>query len=99
MAAQRHYARPQGSAGAVALTARPGSRFVKQRQSDTASRWGKKMENPRFDRVKQVVCETLELDPDDVTATSLFVDDHDADSLNLIEILAALEKEFNVVID
>ncbi|MFE0174976.1 acyl carrier protein [Streptomyces sp. NPDC059002] len=51
------------------------------------------------DQVKELVCELLELDQSEVTDTSRFVDEHEADSMMLIEILAGLEKRFNVVID
>ncbi|WP_424187025.1 acyl carrier protein [Actinokineospora sp. G85] len=50
-------------------------------------------------KIKEVVCEILEVDEDEVTETSLFIDDHEADSLRAIEILASLEKAFGVVID
>ena len=53
----------------------------------------------RQDEIKEIVCEILEIDPDEVTDTSLFKEEHDADSLRAIEILAALEKRFDVVID
>ncbi|GGW82072.1 acyl carrier protein [Streptomyces lucensis JCM 4490] len=50
-------------------------------------------------KVKEIVCEILELEEDEVTDTSLFREDHDADSLRAIEILASLEKEFKIVIE
>jgi acyl carrier protein len=53
----------------------------------------------RAAKIKEIVCEILELEEDEVTETSLFSEDHGADSLRAIEILASLEKEFNVVID
>jgi acyl carrier protein len=53
----------------------------------------------RKDQIKGIVCEILEIEPDEVTETSLFKEDHDADSLRAIEILAALEKTFKVTID
>ncbi|WFB09311.1 acyl carrier protein [Streptomyces sp. LX-29] len=53
----------------------------------------------RQETIKELVCDILEIEPDEVTETSLFKEDHDADSLRAIEILAALEKEFGVVID
>ncbi|TVL89229.1 acyl carrier protein [Streptomyces sp. SAJ15] len=53
----------------------------------------------RRETIKELVCDILEIEPDEVTETSLFKEDHDADSLRAIEILAALEKEFGVVID
>jgi len=49
--------------------------------------------------IKDMVCDILELDSDELTEASLFKEDHDADSLRAIEILAALEKRFGVVID
>lgn len=49
--------------------------------------------------IKELVCGILEIEPDEVTAESLFGEDHDADSLRAIEILAALEKRFKVTID
>lgn len=49
--------------------------------------------------IKEMVCDILEIEADEVTLESLFADDHDADSLRAIEILAALEKQFKVTID
>ncbi|MET8093894.1 acyl carrier protein [Micromonospora sp. NPDC005220] len=53
----------------------------------------------RFARIKEIVCDVLELDEDEVTEESLFKEEHDADSLRAIEILASLEKAFKVDID
>jgi len=53
----------------------------------------------RQDEIKEIVCDILEIDQTEVTDTSLFKEDHQADSLRAIEILAALEKRFDVVID
>lgn len=49
--------------------------------------------------IKGIVCDILEIEDDEVSETSLFKEDHNADSLRAIEILAALEKEFGVVIN
>ncbi|MEV3896776.1 acyl carrier protein [Streptomyces anulatus] len=49
--------------------------------------------------IKDIVCDILELEEDEVTETSLFKEDHGADSLRAIEILASLEKKFSIVID
>ena len=49
-------------------------------------------------RIKDIVCTILEVEPDEVTETSLFVEDHDADSMLLIEILSALELNLKVTI-
>jgi len=53
----------------------------------------------RKQKVRDIVCEILEINPADVTPTSLFKEDHGADSLRAIEILAALERSFRVTID
>ncbi|GAA1703831.1 acyl carrier protein [Streptomyces yatensis] len=53
----------------------------------------------RRETIKEIVTDILEIDPDEVTETSLFKEEHDADSLRAIEILAALERTFNIVIE
>jgi acyl carrier protein len=53
----------------------------------------------RMTQIKEIVCDILEIEDDEVTETSLFKEDHDADSLRAIEILARLEKEFSISID
>lgn len=53
----------------------------------------------RAQKIKEIVCDILEIEEDEVTDTSLFAEDHSADSLRSIEILAGLEKEFNITID
>ncbi len=49
-------------------------------------------------QAKELVCEILELEPEEVEPTSLFKEEHGADSLRAIEILAALERAFQVTI-
>ncbi|MGH3752244.1 MAG: acyl carrier protein [Pseudonocardiaceae bacterium] len=53
----------------------------------------------RYGKIKEIVCEILELEEDEVTAEGLFKEDYGADSLRAIEILASLEKEFGFVVD
>lgn len=53
----------------------------------------------RLETIKVIVCDILEIEEDEVSEVSLFKEDHNADSLRAIEILAALEKEFRVVIN
>ncbi|GLH99271.1 acyl carrier protein [Micromonospora sp. CPCC 205371] len=50
-------------------------------------------------KIKDIVCEILEIDPSEMTDTSRFKEDHDADSLGAIEILSALERELNIEIE
>ncbi len=52
----------------------------------------------RLAEIKDLVCDILELEHEEVTQTSLFKEEHGADSLRAIEILATLEKTFSVKI-
>lgn len=52
----------------------------------------------RMEDIREIVADVLELEPEEVSDTSLFMEDHDADSLRAIEILARLEKKYNVEI-
>ncbi|MHB1461076.1 MAG: acyl carrier protein [Armatimonadota bacterium] len=51
-----------------------------------------------FDRVKKVVVEKLNVDAGEVTADAAFMDDLGADSLDLVELVMALEEEFEIEI-
>ncbi len=57
------------------------------------------IDTQRLAEIKEIVCETLELELDEVTETSLFQEEHGADSLGAIEVLAALERKYSLVID
>lgn len=50
------------------------------------------------ERVKQIVAEQLGVDEDQVTADASFMDDLGADSLDTVELVMALEEEFDVEI-
>ena len=49
-----------------------------------------------FDRFKQCAVEVLAVDAEKVTPEARFGDDLDADSLDLVELVMALEEEFDV---
>ena len=51
-----------------------------------------------FDRVKSVVIEQLEAKEEDVTPEASFTDDLEADSLDIVELVMALEEEFDIEI-
>jgi acyl carrier protein len=53
----------------------------------------------RKQEIRRIVCHTLEIDPAELTESSSFRDDHDADSLRAIEIVAALEEGLGIRID
>lgn len=52
-----------------------------------------------FERVREIICEKLGVDPSEVTMETSFKDDLDADSLSLFELVMAFEDEFNIEID
>jgi acyl carrier protein len=49
-------------------------------------------------KVKQIVVEQLGVDEDQVTETAAFMDDLGADSLDTVELVMALEEEFDIEI-
>jgi len=51
-----------------------------------------------FEKVKKIVAEQLEVDPDKVTLQATFADDLGADSLDTVELVMALEEEFEIEI-
>lgn len=51
------------------------------------------------DSIRGIILRLLELDDSELTETSLFREEHDADSMMLIEIQAALEAEFDIVVE
>jgi acyl carrier protein len=53
----------------------------------------------RKNEIREIVCAILEIDQGEISDTSLFREDHGADSLRAIEILAALEESFRIRID
>ena len=48
-----------------------------------------------FERVRKVVVEQLDADEKDVVPTARFVDDLGTDSLDFVELIMALEEEFD----
>jgi acyl carrier protein len=48
------------------------------------------------ERVKQIIAETLSVEPDQVVPEASFTDDLGADSLDLTELIMSMEDEFNV---
>ncbi len=48
-----------------------------------------------FERVKKLVVEQLGVDGEEVLPTASFIDDLNADSLDLVELIMSLEEEFS----
>jgi len=51
-----------------------------------------------FDKIKAIVVEQLGVEEKDVVPTASFVEDLGADSLDLVELIMALEEEFKTEI-
>ena len=51
-----------------------------------------------FERVKEVLTEQLGVDENEVTEEASFQEDLDADSLDLVELIMALEDQFGIKI-
>ncbi len=48
-----------------------------------------------FDRVKKIIVEQLGVKEDEVVPDASFVEDFNADSLDLVELMMAMEEEFS----
>ena len=51
-----------------------------------------------FDKVKEIIVEQLGVAEDSVTTEASFIDDLGADSLDIVELIMALEEEFDIEI-
>jgi acyl carrier protein len=49
-------------------------------------------------RLRKIIAEQLSVNEDEVTTDASFIDDLNADSLDLVELIMSLEEEFNVKI-
>ena len=51
-----------------------------------------------FDKVRDIVVDQLGVEADEVNIDSTFIDDLDADSLDIVELIMAFEEEFGIEI-
>ena len=51
-----------------------------------------------FEKLKKIIAEVLNVDEDEVTMETKFVDDLGADSLDIFQIIMGIEEEFDVEI-
>lgn len=51
-----------------------------------------------FEKVKKIIVEQLGVEEDDIAMEASFIDDLGADSLDIVELIMALEEEFDVEI-
>lgn len=48
-----------------------------------------------FEKVREILCDQLEIDPEEITLDTNIVDDLGADSLDLVDFVMSLEDEFD----
>ena len=51
-----------------------------------------------FEKLRELLCEQLEIDEDKITMDTHIVDDLGADSLDVVELLMSLEDEYDITI-
>jgi acyl carrier protein len=51
-----------------------------------------------LEKVKKIICEQLDVPEENIVLTASFVDDLGADSLDQVELIMAMEEEFNISI-
>ena len=51
-----------------------------------------------FEKLKKVIADVLNVDPDEITMDTSFVDDLGADSLDVFQIILGIEEEFDIEI-
>ncbi len=52
-----------------------------------------------FEKLKEIIAEVLNVDPDEITMETTFMDDLGADSLDVFQIIMGIEQEFEITID
>ncbi len=57
------------------------------------------VKNMVYEKVKMIISEQFDIDEDDITMETSFKDDFNADSLDLVELIMALEDEFELEVD
>jgi len=56
------------------------------------------MAKPIEARVKEIICEQLGVEEEEVTSSAKFIEDLGADSLDTVELVMAFEEEFDIQI-
>lgn len=51
-----------------------------------------------FEKLQKIVSQVLEIDPDEITMNTAFIDGLGADSLDLFQIIIGIEEEFDIEI-
>lgn len=51
-----------------------------------------------LEKLKKIIVEVLNVDPDEITEDTTFIDDLGADSLDVFQIIMGIEEEFDIEI-
>ena len=51
-----------------------------------------------FEKVREILCEQLEIDPDEITLDTNIIDDLGADSLDVVDLVMSIEESFDIEI-
>ncbi len=51
-----------------------------------------------FEKLQSIIAEVMNVDPDEITPETTFVDDLGADSLDVFQIIMGIEEEFDIEI-
>ena len=49
-----------------------------------------------FEKLKKIIADVLNVDPDEITMETTFLDDLGADSLDVFQIIMGIEEEFGI---
>ena len=51
-----------------------------------------------FEKIKEIIADKLSVDPESITLEASFIDDLNADSLDIVELIMSIEEEFDLEI-
>lgn len=49
-----------------------------------------------FEKIKKIICDQFDVDPEMITGDTSFIDDLNADSLDVVELAMNMESEFDI---
>ena len=52
-----------------------------------------------FEKIREILCDQLDLNEDDVTMSSSLIDDLGADSLDMVDLVMTIEDEFELDVE
>ena len=52
-----------------------------------------------FEKLKKMIAEVLNVDEEEITMDTRFVDDHGSDSLDIFQIIMGIEEEYDIELD